>query len=66
MCIIADSTMYNDDGMRNCSYNNSNTTIKNKNTNIISTTPKHLSVGVGVEVTTESNATNNSLQDLKT
>ena len=50
MCIIVDSTMYNDDGVRKCSHynnnDNNNTTISNKNTNNISTTLERLKVGV--------------------
>ena len=46
MCTVIDSTMYNGDGMRKCSHFNNNTTINNKNTNTISTTPKRPKVGV--------------------
>ena len=52
MCIEIDSTMYNGDGVRKCSHYNNNTTINNKNTNRISTTPKYSKVGVEMEVST--------------
>ena len=65
MCIIVDSTMYNVDGVRNWFHNNNNITIDNKNTNTISTTRKHLNKGMGVEVATESIATNDSLSLFK-
>ena len=53
--------MYNGDGVRRCSHYNNNTSINNKNTNTIFTAPKYSKVGVGVEVATESVATNNSI-----
>ena len=61
MCIVIDSTMYNGDRVRKCSHYDNNTTINNKNTNNISTIPKHSKVGVEVKVATESVAINDSI-----
>ena len=66
MYVVVDSTLYNGDGVRKCSHFNNNTTINNKNTNNISTTPKHLKVGVEVEVTCEYVAFNDSISLFKT
>ena len=65
-CIVVDGTIYNGDRVRKYSHNDNNTTINNKNTNNISTTPNHSKVGIGVEVATESVVTNNSFPSLKT
>ena len=66
MCIVVASTMYNGESVRKCSHFYNNTTINNKNTNTIPTTPKHSKVGVEVEVTYESVATNDSFFLCKT
>ena len=47
MYSVVDSTMYNCDDVRKCSHYDNNTTITNKNTNNISTTPQHPKVGGG-------------------
>ena len=66
MCIVVDSTKYNGEGVRKCSHYNNNNTINNKNTNTISTTPKHSKVEVEVGVTDEYVATNDSISLFKT